>query len=155
MDPRATPLINFVAAGLCGAGCFCAGSSAVVKHQVSSLLTPESLPLTRFQHINRTTFVFSAATPVALAVAASEAISILRDTPSILSTLQENIQTFWSVLGRLGYVTVPSRHASPIIHIQVLSSHPMRPASLKQMANPASYWSDRACSRVPPDLPVF
>ena len=37
-------LIGSVATSLCAAGGFCAGSSVVVKHQVSSPLIPESLP---------------------------------------------------------------------------------------------------------------
>ncbi|KAI9452052.1 hypothetical protein BJY52DRAFT_1214772 [Lactarius psammicola] len=40
--------------------------------------------------IDGTTFVFSAAVPTLLAVSASEGINILRNMPSILSTLQEN-----------------------------------------------------------------
>ncbi|KAI9438097.1 hypothetical protein H4582DRAFT_2148192 [Lactarius indigo] len=42
------------------------------------------------QHINSTSFVFSAAVPALFAISASEDIKILRNTPSILSTLQEN-----------------------------------------------------------------
>ncbi|KAH9029580.1 serine palmitoyltransferase [Lactarius pseudohatsudake] len=48
--------------------------------------------------------------PALLAVSASEGINILRNTPSILSTLQENA------------ITIPSHPASPIIHIYLWSA---------------------------------
>lgn len=65
--------------------------------------------------------------PAALSVAASEAITILRDSPSILTTLQENVRTIRSILDRLDCITIPSHHASPLIHIQV------RPASASSL----------------------
>ncbi|KAI9438095.1 hypothetical protein H4582DRAFT_2076682 [Lactarius indigo] len=60
--------------GLNSSGGFCAGSRIVVDHQ----------------RINGTSFVFSASVPALLAVSALEGINILRNTPSILSTLQGN-----------------------------------------------------------------
>ncbi|KAH8988178.1 serine palmitoyltransferase [Lactarius hatsudake] len=63
-----------VATGLNSSGGFCAGSRIIVDHQ----------------HINSTSFVFSAAVPALLAASASEGINILRNTPLILSKLQEN-----------------------------------------------------------------
>ncbi|KAH8986387.1 serine palmitoyltransferase [Lactarius hatsudake] len=69
-------IIGSVANTLNSSGGFCAGSRIVVDHQ----------------HINSTSFVFSAAVPALLAVSASEGINILRNTPSILSTLQENVR---------------------------------------------------------------
>jgi serine palmitoyltransferase len=71
--------------------------------------------------------VFSAAMPAALSVAASESIMILRDTPSILSTLQDNVRTVRSILDRLDCITIPSHHTSPIIHIHI------RPASASSL----------------------
>jgi serine palmitoyltransferase len=94
-------LLGSVANGLNSSGGFCAGSRHVVDHQ----------------RINGTSFVFSAAVPALLAVSASEGISILRNTPSILSTLQENIRAIRAVLERVDCITIPSHAASPIIHI--------------------------------------
>lgn len=96
-------LLGSVANGLNSAGGFCAGSRHVVDHQ----------------RINGTSFVFSAALPALLAVSASEGINILRNTPSILSTLQENIRAIRNILERVDCITMPSHAASPIIHIYV------------------------------------
>jgi serine palmitoyltransferase len=85
--------------------------------------------------------------PPLLAVSASEGINILRSTPSILSTLHENIRTARSILERLDSITIPSHPASPVIHIYVRSSstatlHPSSAASLPsppgKPSNPAS-----------------
>lgn len=94
-------LLGSLANGLNSSGGFCAGSRHVVEHQ----------------RINGTSFVFSAALPALLAVSASEGINILRNTPSILSTLQENVRAIRTILERVDCITVPSHAASPIIHI--------------------------------------
>lgn len=96
-------IVGSVANSLCSAGGFCAGSKVIVDHQ----------------RINGTAFVFSAAMPALLAVGASEAIRILTDSPSIMSTLQENIRAVRTVLDKVDCITIPSHAASPIIHIQV------------------------------------
>ena len=96
-------LLGSVANGLNAGGGFCTGSRVVVDHQ----------------RINGTSFVFSAALPAILAVSASEAINILRNTPSILSTLQENVHAIRAILERVDCITIPSHPASPIIHIHV------------------------------------
>jgi len=57
--------------------------------------------------------------PALLSVAASEGINILRNTPSILVTLQENVQAARAILDRLECITIPSHPASPIIHIYI------------------------------------
>ena len=57
--------------------------------------------------------------PALLSVAASEGINILRNTPSILATLQENVQAARALLDRLECITIPSHPASPIIHIYI------------------------------------
>jgi serine palmitoyltransferase len=101
-------LLGSVANGLNSSGGFCAGSRHVVDHQ----------------RINGTSFVFSAAVPALLAVSASEGINILRNTPSILSTLQENIRAIRAVLERVDCITIPSHAASPIIHIYVRAQAP-------------------------------
>ncbi|KAN0139446.1 Pyridoxal phosphate-dependent transferase [Lactarius tabidus] len=72
-------------------GGFCAGSHIVVDHQ----------------RINGTSLVFSAAVPAILAVSASEGINILRNTPSIPSTLQENVRAIRAVLDRVEAITNP------------------------------------------------
>ncbi|KAH8979537.1 serine palmitoyltransferase [Lactarius hatsudake] len=102
-------------------GGFCAGSRIVVDHQ----------------HINSTSFVFSAAVPALLAVSASEGINILRNTPSILSTLQENA------------ITIPSHAASPIIHIH-LRSAPTLSVSTSVSAKPPN-----PANPAPRDAPSF
>ena len=68
---RIDMLVGSVANGLNSSGGFCVDSRTVVDHQ----------------QINGTSFVFSAAVPALLAVSASEGINILRNTPSILSSL--------------------------------------------------------------------
>ena len=94
-------IVGSVANALCSAGGFCAGSKVVTEHQ----------------RINGTSFVFSAAMPALLAVSASEGINILRNTPSIMVQLQENIRAIRAILDKLDYITVTSHPASPIIHI--------------------------------------
>ncbi|KAH8979343.1 hypothetical protein EDB92DRAFT_1806561 [Lactarius akahatsu] len=80
-------------------------------------------------------FIFSAAVPALLAVSASEGVNILRNTPSILSTLQENVRTIRAVLDPVEAITIPSHPASPIIHTH-LHSAPMRSASTSGSAKP-------------------
>ena len=96
-------LIGSLANGLCAAGGFCAGSTVVVDHQ----------------RINGTSFVFSASMPALLAVSASEGINVLTDTPSILSTLQDNVRAVRHILDRVDSITIPSHSISPIIHVQI------------------------------------
>ncbi|KLO06517.1 serine palmitoyltransferase [Schizopora paradoxa] len=96
-------IVGSVANSLASCGGFCAGSKVVVDHQ----------------RINGTSFVFSAAMPAALAVSASEGINILRDAPSIMTTLQENVRAVRAVLDRVDCVIIPSHPASPVIHLQV------------------------------------
>ena len=122
-------LIGSVANGLNSSGGFCAGSRTVVDHQ----------------RINGTSFVFSAAVPALLAVSASEDIHILLNTPSILSTLQENVCAIRAVLDRIDAVTIPSHAASPIIHIQLRSATPSASTSTKP-GNPATPASRDALS---------
>ncbi|KAI0033028.1 serine palmitoyltransferase [Vararia minispora EC-137] len=96
-------LVGSVANGLNSAGGFCAGARAVTEHQ----------------RINGTSFVFSAAGPALLAVAASEGINILCNTPSLLSTLRGNIAAVRAILDRVDVLDIPSHPASPIIHLHV------------------------------------
>ncbi|KAG8216221.1 serine palmitoyltransferase [Butyriboletus roseoflavus] len=93
-------LVGSVANGLCSAGGFCAGSFIVTEHQ----------------RINGTSFVFSASMPALLATSGSEAINYLRETPSVLSALHDNIDTIRSALEKTEGITVLGHRASPIIH---------------------------------------
>jgi len=101
-------LLGSCATGLASAGGFCAGSRTVVDHQ----------------RINGPSFVFSASMPALLAVSASEGINILRNTPSILETLQENVRAARAILDKVDAVTIPSHPASPIVHIYVRQTPP-------------------------------
>ena len=98
-------LVGSVANGLNSSGGFCAGSHIVVDHQ----------------RINGTSFVFSAAVPALVAISTSESINIHRNTPSILSALQENVRAIRAVLDRVDTITIPSHAASLIIHIHLRS----------------------------------
>ncbi|KIK09534.1 hypothetical protein K443DRAFT_671435 [Laccaria amethystina LaAM-08-1] len=115
-------LLGSVAIGLCSSGGFCAGSQNVVDHQ----------------RINGPSFVFSASMPALLAVSASEGINILRSTPSILTSLQENVQAAHAILDRVDCITIPSHPASPVIHIQVRSQpgSSLHPSTAATMAIP-------------------
>ncbi|KDQ09539.1 hypothetical protein BOTBODRAFT_137657 [Botryobasidium botryosum FD-172 SS1] len=99
-------LVGSMANGLCSAGGFCAGANVVVDHQ----------------RINGTSFVYSASMPALLAVSASAGIEMLVSTPSLLTTLHENVLAVRSVLDKLDCITIPSHPASAIIHIFIRSS---------------------------------
>src|SRR6266581_326102 len=96
-------LVGSVANSLNSSGGFCAGSRIVVDHQ----------------RINGTSFVLSAAVLALLTVSASEGINTQRNTPSILSTLQENVRAIRAVLDRVEAVAIPSHTPSPIIHVHL------------------------------------
>jgi serine palmitoyltransferase len=83
--------------------------------------------------------------PALLSVAASEGINMLRNTPSILATLHENIQVARAILDRVDCITIPSHPASPIIHIYIKNSksslHPSSAATMitsTKASNPTS-----------------
>ncbi|KAH8983832.1 hypothetical protein EDB86DRAFT_3119660 [Lactarius hatsudake] len=98
-------------------------------------MSPYASLLFCFVHINSTSFIFSAAVPALLTVSASEGVNILRNTPSILSTLQENVRTIRAVLDTVEAITIPSHPASPIIHTH-LRSAPMCSASTSGSTKP-------------------
>ena len=100
--------IGSVANGLNSLGVFCAGSRIVADHQ----------------RINGTSFVFSATVPAVLAVSISEGINILWSTPSILSTLQEDVRAIRTVLDRIDTLSILSHAASLIIHIHLRTAKP-------------------------------
>jgi len=94
--------------------------------------------------------------PPLLAVSASEGISILRSTPSILSALQDNIRATRAILDRVDCITIPSHAASPVIHIYIRPVSPTTlqppsisspPPTLTKLSNPSS--------PVPRDAPQF
>jgi serine palmitoyltransferase len=62
--------------------------------------------------------------PALLAVSASEGINILRNTPSIFETLQENVRAARAILDKVEVITIPSHPASPIVHIYVRQTPP-------------------------------
>ncbi|KAK7683653.1 hypothetical protein QCA50_013029 [Cerrena zonata] len=129
-------LVGSVANGLASGGGFCAGSNIVVNHQ----------------RINGTSFVFSASMPALLTVAGSEGINILRNTPSILSTLQENIRAVRTILDKVDYITIPSHSASATIHLYVKLPSPMH---LTPKAVPPSPSKSNPLSASPRDPPQF
>ena len=94
------------------------------------------------QRINGTSFVFSASMPALLTVAGSEGINILRNTPSILTTLQENVRAVRAILDRVDCITIPSHAASPVIHLQIrwptLQVPPMTSVPSNKPSNPLS-----------------
>jgi serine palmitoyltransferase len=73
--------------------------------------------------------------PPLLAVSASEGINILRNTPSVLSSLQDNIHTARAILDKADGISVPSHPASPIIHVTL---RPLSPSTLQLPSFPAS-----------------
>ena len=103
-------LVGSVANGLNSSGGCRAGWRAVVDHQ----------------QIDGASLVSSAAVPALFAASASEGIKILRNTPSILTTLQEKERAIRAVLDRVEAVTIPSHTASPIIHICVHEARELR-----------------------------
>jgi len=130
-------LVGSVANSLCSSGGFCAGSEIVVKHQ----------------RINAPGFVFSASMPAVMSVSASESIKHLINTPSLLTTLQENVRAVRAILDRLDCITIPSHHASPVIHINV---RPVSASSLLPTAAPASSGKpSNPQSVLPRDPPAF
>ena len=67
------------------------------------------------QHINKVSFIFSAADPGVQHRRGG--IYILRDTLSIQSMLQENVHAVCGVLDRVEALTIPLQTASPNIRI--------------------------------------
>ncbi|KAE8223128.1 hypothetical protein CF319_g3785 [Tilletia indica] len=117
------------------AGGFCAGSKEVVYHQ----------------RINGTAFVFSAALPALLAVAASEALRRLIADPAMLLTLQAHINTLRGILDHVESIYIPSDNISPVIHIQIRSKgerHPDTPVDAKKARS-----SQETLTVPPPTVP--
>ncbi|KAI0048661.1 serine palmitoyltransferase [Auriscalpium vulgare] len=128
-------LMGSVANTLNASGGFCAGSSFIINHQ----------------RVNGPAFIFSATGPALHATSASEGISILRNTPSILTTLHENVRTIRAILDRVDCITIPSHHASPMIHIHVRVPGP----STLQLPGPGAGKPSNPASVQPREPPVF
>jgi serine palmitoyltransferase len=105
-------LVGSAANDLNSSGAFCAGSQNRLDHQ----------------RINCTLFVFSTAVPALLAVSATRS---RRNTPSILSALQENERATRVVLDCIKAITTPSHAASSTIRIHLRSAAPLSSATLK------------------------
>ncbi|KAI0089431.1 serine palmitoyltransferase [Irpex rosettiformis] len=131
-------LVGSLANGLTACGGFCAGTDVVVKHQ----------------RINGTSFVFSAAMPPLLSVAASDGISILRSTPSILSNLQDNVHAVRAILDKVDCMTVPSHPASPMIHVHVRLPSPTHLLPVAS-PNPSPHKHSNPTSPIPKDPEQF
>ncbi|QRW13463.1 aminotransferase class I and II protein [Ceratobasidium sp. AG-Ba] len=129
-------LVGSIANGLCSAGGFCAGSSVVVNHQ----------------RINGTSFVFSAALPALLAVAGSEAISILTSTPSALAALHENSRIMRGAIEKIEQIDITSHPASPVIHFTLKSSSTsLHPSAAETLPVPKS----NPHQLITPNAPTF
>ena len=85
--------------------------------------------------------------PPLLSVAASEGINILRSTPSILTTLQENTRAVRGILSPVDCIAILSHPASPMIHLAVRLPSPMH---LLPTASPALSTSGKLSNPLSP-----
>ncbi|KAF9055120.1 PLP-dependent transferase [Hymenopellis radicata] len=116
-------LVGCMSVGLCAGGGFCAGSKFVIAHQ----------------RVNGAGLIFSASIPPLLACATSEAIDILRSSPSLFECLQENVRAARAILDRVDCITIPSHPASPMIHIQIKNSRSsLLPSAADRVVSKAS-----------------
>ena len=93
--------------------------------------------------------------PALLTVAGSEGINILRNTPSILTTLQENIRTIRMILDKVDYITIPSHPASATIHLCVKLPSPTLLSPKAIPPSPSSPSKSNPLSPTPRDPPQF
>ncbi|KAL1721764.1 pyridoxal phosphate-dependent transferase [Schizophyllum commune] len=115
-------IVGSVAIGLCSSGGFCAGSKIAIDHQRN----------------NGASFVFSATSPALLAVSASEGIELLKNSPSTLEALRENVRVARSVLERVDGINIPSHPASPMIHIFLKSANDIQREKASATLHPAT-----------------
>jgi serine palmitoyltransferase len=139
-------LLGSIANGLNAGGGFCAGSRAVVDHQ----------------RINNISFGLSASLLAILAVSASEGINILRNTSSILSTLQDNVRAMRAVFERADCIAIPSHPASATIRIYIRTAPSSATMHLLPVPSPAavtlasaSAKASNMASPAPRDPPIF
>ncbi|TGZ85309.1 PLP-dependent transferase [Ascodesmis nigricans] len=92
-------LVGSLAHTLCAGGGFCAGSNEVVEHQ----------------RISSGSYVFSAALPAMLSVAAAECLKLIEGNPDLLLTLRDYTKTMRSQLERSEHIIVTSAPENPRI----------------------------------------
>ncbi|KAI5779320.1 pyridoxal phosphate-dependent transferase [Geopyxis carbonaria] len=90
-------LIGSMAHTLCAGGGFCCGTLEVVEHQ----------------RISSSAYVFSAAIPAMLSVAAAEALKIIEGNPDMLAMLREHTMVLRAQLGRSEYIHMSSSPENP------------------------------------------
>lgn len=93
--------------------------------------------------------------PAMLAVAGSEGINILRNTPSILTTLHENVRAIRAILDRVDAITIPSHPASATIHLYARIPAPTHLSSNAPPSLSSSGKLSNPLSIVPRDPPHF
>ena len=91
--------------------------------------------------------------PALLTVAASEGINILRNTPSILTTLQENVRAVRAILDRVDCINIPSHPASAVIHLQI--RWPTLQVPAPSTSSPSKLSRSNPASVKPRDPPQF
>ncbi|KAI9138811.1 pyridoxal phosphate-dependent transferase [Paraphysoderma sedebokerense] len=111
-------IVSSMSNSLCAAGGFCTGMNQIVEHQ----------------RLSSNAYVFSAALPPMLAVAASEAIDMLKsDGPNILSSLRENIAAFRNTLASVSQITLSEEHST-----STLAQSPPSSPSLSSLSSSLS-----------------
>lgn len=101
VDPaEADMIIGSLAGVFIGGGGFCAGSKEIVNHQ----------------RISASAYCFSAALTALLATTASETISLLHNSPELITQLRENIKAMWAQLDpRSDWVYCTSAPENPVM----------------------------------------
>ncbi|EEQ85061.2 serine palmitoyltransferase [Blastomyces dermatitidis ER-3] len=95
-------IVGSLAGPLIAGGGFCAGSEEIVHHQ----------------RISASAYCYSAALPALLATTASETITLLQNSPDLITQLRENIKAMWAQLDpRSDYVYCTSAPENPVIHL--------------------------------------
>ncbi|KAI9452065.1 hypothetical protein BJY52DRAFT_1090771, partial [Lactarius psammicola] len=80
--------------------------------------------------------------PALFTVSASEGINVLRNMPSILGTLQENVREIRAVLDRVVTITIPLHSPLPLpithIHLRSAATPSPSPSPSAKAPNPAT-----------------
>jgi len=90
-------LIGSLSHAICAGGGFCAGTSEVVEHQ----------------RISSSAYVFSAALPAMLSVAAAESVRLLESNPELIADLREKTRLFRAQLERCEHILLSSAPENP------------------------------------------
>lgn len=96
-------LVGSLAHTLCASGGFCAGSKEVVEHQ----------------RISSNSYVFSAALPAMLSVAAAECLKLIEANPDLITTLRENTKIMRAQLEKSEHIVLTSAPENPRIVFKV------------------------------------